>query len=486
MVLAGGAYAGLVLAGCSRDRAQVGARGQEVARAEERRRRGGAAVHEVDLRAAPFTLDLGGVAASTWAYNQAVPGPELRVRAGDVIRARFSNQLPEPSTVHWHGIALRNDMDGVPDLTQDAVPPAGAFTYEFTVPDPGTFWFHPHMGLQLDRGLYAPLIVEDRGEPGAYDREVVVVLDDWVSGLGASPEETLDELRAGRGPHAEHASGGGPRSDLLGGPGGDVSYPLYLVNGRPPQSPAVFDARPGERLRLRLVNAGSDTPFRVAVGGHRLTVTHTDGFPVEPVTVDSLVIGMSERYDALVTVAGAGTFPLVAVAEAKGNQALALVKAGPGGAPLSGQRPRPAELEGRVLGLADLKATKEVTLPAGPPDRTHKVVLDGGEKGYRWTINGKAAEHVHGGEPLEVQEGQKVRLEFDNRTTMFHPMHLHGHTFQVVSPGARGPRKDSLIVLPEQRLAVDFVADNPGQWVLHCHNIFHMEGGMETVVSYVR
>ena len=483
LALAGGAYAGLVLGGCSGDQDVVGVRGLEVERAEGKRRRGGAAVRELDLRAAPFTLDLGGVAASTWAYNQAVPGPELRIRAGDVVRARFTNELPEPTTVHWHGIALRNDMDGVPHVTQEAVGPGGGFTYEFTVPDPGTFWFHPHMGLQLDRGLYAPLVVEDPREPGGYDRELVVVLDDWMSGLGASPEETLEDLRAGRGPHAEHASGGGPRSEHLQGPGGDVSYPLFLINGRPPRSPAVFDARPGERLRLRLVNAASDTPFRVALAGHRLTVTHTDGFPVEPVTVDSLVIGMSERYDALVTVTGPGSFPLVAVAEAKANQAMALLRAGTGGAPAVPPATRPPQLDGRMLALSELRATKSVTLPPGSPDRTHKVVLEGGERGYRWTINGKVGQDA---EPLEVQEGEKVRLVFENRTTMFHPMHLHGHTFQVMTSEGDGPRKDSLIVLPEQRLAVDFMAENPGQWVLHCHNIYHMEGGMETLVSYVR
>lgn len=481
--LAAAGYAGLVIGGCSSGPSRIEATSSEVARAEQRRRRPDAIVHDLSLTAAPLTLDLGGIPAPTWGYNELVPGPEVRVRAGDVIRARFTNQLPEPTTIHWHGIALRNDMDGVPGVTQEAVPPGGTFDYEFTLPDPGSFWFHPHVGLQLDRGLYAPLIVEDPREPGGYDREVNIVLDDWVSGIGATPEEALADLRAGRGPHAAHAAGGGPRSEALDGAGGDVSYPLFLINGRQPRDPFVLRAGRGERLRLRIVNAGSDSPFRVALGGHRLTVTHTDGFPVEPVTVDALIVGMSERYDVIVTMAEEGSFPLVAVAEAKGNQAVAVVQVGGGAPALAQGTPRLPELGGRLLTLADLKATEAVTLAGGRPDRTHEVVLDGGDEGYRWTINGKVGMEA---EPLDVKEGEKVRLVFVNRTTMFHPMHLHGHTFQVVTPGSRGPRKDSAIVLPDERLTVDFVADNPGQWLVHCHNIYHMEGGLEVMLSYVR
>src|SRR5262249_23050125 len=146
----------------------VAATDAAVAAAEARRRRANAPVRQFAVTAAPVTADLGGLNAKTQAYGAAVPGPEIRLKAGEVLRARFTNNLDEPTTVHWHGIGLRNDMDGVPDLTQPNVPPGGTFDYEFTVPDPGTYWFHPHVGLQLDRGLYAPLIVEDPSEPGGY------------------------------------------------------------------------------------------------------------------------------------------------------------------------------------------------------------------------------------------------------------------------------------------------------------------------------
>ena len=482
--ITGGLAAAVALGACSNTSGadRIDPRGPEVSAAEAARTRPGAAVTALDLTASAFDLALGSLVAPTWAYGDRVPGPEVRMRAGDILEARFINDLPVATTVHWHGIRLRNDMDGAAHVTQDPVPPGGTFVYRFTVPDPGTYWFHPHLGLQLDRGLYAPLIIENPAEPGAYDRDLVLVLDDWTSGIGDDPERTLRTLREGGGAHAQHGNGGGPSSEALGGAGGDVAYPLFLVNGRPPEDPALLEARPGERLRIRLINAASDTAFRFALAGHRLTVTHTDGFPVEPVTVDSLLIGMSERFDVLVTVAE-GSFPIVAEAEAKANRALAYLHAGGPELSPSELRARPSELDRDLLDLAQLKATAGVQLPPGRPARTYRLVLGGGTDRYRWTINGRVAADA---EPLEVRAGEKVRLVLQNQTTMFHPMHLHGHTFQVVEPTPGGPRKDSLMVLPQQRLAIDFMADNPGQWVLHCHNVYHQEGGMETLISYVR
>src|SRR6266511_3115659 len=219
-------------------------------------------------------------------------------------------------------------------MTQPPVRPGGRFAYEFTVPDPGTYWFHPHVGLQLDRGLYGPLLVDDPAEPGRYDREQVIVLDDWTDGIGPSPEQLQARLMAQGGMMGQDGmdmmgrSGAGS-SPVLGGTGGQIDYPLYLLNGRPPGDPPTIQARPGERLRLRVVNAAAETAFRLAIGGHRLTVTHSDGLPVVPVTVDTLVIGMGERYDAVITL-GDGAFPLVAFAEGKRGHALGVVRTAAG------------------------------------------------------------------------------------------------------------------------------------------------------------
>jgi multicopper oxidase len=449
----------------------------------------------VRLRAAPDVVDLGGRLAKTWTFNGSVPGPELRLGAGQLLRVEFDNHLPAPTSIHWHGVAIRNDMDGVPGFTQTPIAPGARFVYEFTVPNPGTYFFHPHSGVQLDRGLYGVLIVEDPAEPGRYDREAVIVLDDWTDGVGKSPDQILARLLANGMDHSEmpgmdHSMGGmhhamempAKPSGPLGDDTGDIRYPLYLVNGRRARSPATLSARPGERVRLRIVNAAADTAFRLALGGHRLTVTHADGFPVLPVTTDALLLAMGERYDAIVELDD-GVFPLVAVAEGKSAQALAVVQTARGPAPRADVRPK--ELGQRLLTVDQLYADPGVDLGPVTPHRTHRLVLDGDMASYRWTINGQT---MHGGAPVKVRNGERVRLVFDNRSTMFHPMHLHGHTFQVRQAGHRlpGPRKDTVIVRPGERVTVDFDAANPGRWMLHCHNAYHQAGGMMSELTYVR
>ncbi|MHB1475810.1 MAG: multicopper oxidase family protein [Dermatophilaceae bacterium] len=458
-----------------------------VRRAEALRRSAGQRVVTAKLTPRPTTVDLGGPVVNTWAYGDSVPGPLLRARAGDLLRVQVDNQLPATTSVHWHGIALRNDMDGVPGMTQAPINAGKSFAYEFTVPDPGTYFYHPHSGLQIDRGLYGALLVDEAADPGGYDVEWTVVLDDWVDGTGRTPEQVLKELTAvaGGGTAGSGNNMGGMdmgsgmgeamTSPLLGG-AGDIAYPHYLANGRVPAAPVTLTAKPGQRARLRLVNAGSDTAFRVALGGHRLTVTHSDGFPVTPVTTDALLIGMGERYDVLVTV-GDGVFPLVALAEGKQGNALAVVRSAAAGAPPTASA-RPTELAGKVILSTDLTAADVVRLQAKDVDRSHDLLLSGSMAPYRWTINGKTFPDA---DPLPVEAGQRVRLRFQNMSMMFHPMHVHGHTFALVRGGAR---KDTVIVRPMQTVEVDFDADNPGQWATHCHNIYHAETGMMTTLSY--
>ncbi|MEW2388334.1 multicopper oxidase family protein [Streptomyces venezuelae] len=490
--------------------------GKEVAAAEKKRGRGGR-TREVELTAARTRLDLGGPTVRTWAYGDRLPGEEVRVTAGDTLALTLANHLPQATSLHWHGIALRNDMDGVPGLTQQDIKPGADFTHRFAVPHPGTYWLHPHSGTQQDRGLYAPLIVEDPREPLKYDKEWVVVLDDWVDGVdGSTPDDVLAELREGMADHdmGGTSSGGqggghgghdmsnmslrtdaspapgtpgkpsrpsrmmmGAKSALLGGDAGDVAYPHYLVNGRTAEAPAQFRARPGDRIRLRVINAGGDTAFRVALGGHEMTVTHTDGFPVRHAKTDALLLGMGERYDVLVT-AMDGVFPLTAVAEGKKKAALAVLRTG-GGAPPSAST-RPDELKGRLLTADKLRAHESVALPSRRPDRTIRLRLTGGMAEYDWAFDKKP---YTPGQRHPVRAGERVRLTFANSTSMWHPVHLHGHTFALA--GVRGgARKDTAIVLPNGTLSVDFEADNPGLWMIHCHNVYHAEAGMMTVLGY--
>ncbi|MEU5997273.1 multicopper oxidase family protein [Streptomyces sp. NPDC047197] len=478
--------------------------GKEVA-AAEKKRAGDGTVREVKLTAAAAKLDLGGRTVRTWAYGDQLPGKEVRVTAGDTLALTLANHLPQATSLHWHGLALRNDMDGVPGLTQKDIKPGADFTYRFAVPHPGTYWFHPHSGTQQDRGLYAPLIVEDPKEPLQYDKEWVVVLDDWVDGVdGSTPDAVLAQLRRGMSGHDMGGGEGGhdmsnmssareaspkptgpsrlmtgARSDLLGGDAGDVAYPHYLINGRTPKDPSSFKARPGDRIRLRIINAGGDTAFRVALGGHEMTVTHTDGFPVEHAKTDALLLGMGERYDVLVT-AEDGAFPLTAAAEGKKATALAILRTGGGAAPAPATRPK--ELKGRLLTADKLRAAESAALPARKPDRTIRLRLTGGMAKYDWAFDKKP---YSPGQRHPVRAGERVRLVLANSTTMWHPVHLHGHTF-ALADAVGGPRKDTAVILPSGSLTVDFDADNPGLWMLHCHNVYHSEAGMMTVLGYRR
>lgn len=478
------------LAACSTGTATtVSPTSEAVRRAEQARRGSQAGLVTARLTPRRTRIDLGGRTVSTWAYGDTVPGPLIRATAGDRLQVSVHNQLPDETSVHFHGIALRNDMDGVPGVTQDPIASGGSFDYSFTVPDPGTYFYHPHVGVQLDRGLYGVLVVDDPAEPGRYDDEWIVVLDDWLDGTGRTPDEVLADLTAAGA--SSSASGGMAGMDGMGGMGnnmggmggkgssilgdaGDVTYPYFLVNGRSPADPTTFRARAGQRVRIRFVNAGTDTAFRVALGGHRLTVTHSDGYPVQPLATDALIIGMGERYDVVVTLRD-GVFPLVASAEGKHGQALALVRTGSGRPPTA--RVHPAELDGLVLLGTDFVAASSVRLASRDIDTQHDLVLSGSMSPYRWTINGRSFPDIAA---LEVQQGERVRLVFANHSMMSHPMHLHGHTFEVDG----GARKDTVIVRPMQQLVVDLDANNPGQWMTHCHNLYHAETGMMTVLSY--
>ncbi|MFG1784346.1 multicopper oxidase family protein [Rhodococcus oryzae] len=445
-----------------------------------------ATVVPMALSARPVTVDLGGVAANTWAFGTTAVGPEIRMRAGERLRAEVNNDLPVGTTIHWHGIAIRNDMDGVPVLTQPPIAPGQRFVYEAVMPDPGTYWYHSHSGLQLDRGLSGPLVIEDPNEGLRYDHEWTVFLKDWMDGVTGTPDDVYRELSAGMGGMSGMPGMTGPQymltdgeSALLGGDAGDVKYPYYLVNGRIPADPPQFAAKPGDRARLRIVNAGADTAFRVALGGHELTVTHTDGYPIEPVRADAVLLGMGERYDALVTLQD-GVFPLVASAEGKNARALAIVRTGPGEPP---QADVPvAELDGRLPMAWDMSATEADRLPRRDVARALDIRLTGSMSPYTWSIDGvpfdpSSVESNRFG----VRSGERVRISWRNDTDMWHPMHLHGHTFELAESGAR---KDTVIVLPRTTMATQFDADNPGVWAFHCHNSFHQDSGMMGSVSY--
>ena len=468
------------------------------------------------LRARADEVELGRRRAATWTYGE-LPGRELRLRAGEPVRIRVVNDLPEPTTIHWHGIRLANAADGVPGMTQEPIAPGDSFDYVFTPPDPGTFIYHSHVGTQLDRGLYGALIVEPRREELDYDAEAVLLFDDWLDGIAGTPDGKLAELREqmamgggmggmnmGGGGMGGMGSGGGmgrgsgmgmgagfrhtgldgraPSGDHLAAlanaldagrwDAGDVRHPVYLVNGRPPEAPAAVRVRKGERVRLRLINPSSDAIFCVFVEGHPLTVVRADGGPVEPVETDAVMLGMGERYDVLIDVRESGYARVVGTPLGKRGRAVALLRTGDaaGAPPRSGA---PLMLPRRIASYADLRDADGVPPTGGA--RTIPLDLGMRHGRYEWTIGGQAFPKA---DPIRVPRGERIRFVMRNRTTMPHPMHLHGHDVRAVLGAGLGARKDTILVAPRRELAVEWLADNPGAWAFHCHNAYHAAAGM--------
>ena len=434
-------------------------------------------IKSFELSARLAKVDLGGKIASTWVYGDSLPGKTIRVNKNDRVKVSFTNDLIAPTSVHWHGLAIRNDMDGVPGITTPEVLPGHNFDFDFITPDSGTYWFHPHSGTQLDRGLYAPFIVDDQNEVTKYEREWILILDDWTDGIGKNPDEILADLMQGSSDTSSMA--GMDMGSMSGMDSGDVTYPMYLINGRPKNDPDLLTVRPGERIRIRIINAAADTIFHVALAQHMMTITHSDGFPVKPYKTALLRIGMGERYDVVVTV-GDGVFPFVAEPVGKSDIARALIRSGSGSAPAETFRPN--ELNDTPLTADSLQAAEEVRLPIRKPDRIHDLLLTGSMNPYQWKINGRLYPDT---KPLTVKAGEMGRLRIRNMSMMPHPIHLHGHTFQLGSAGGSGARKDTVLVPPMGGVNVDFLTANPGRWMIHCHNAYHAEAGMMTRLDYI-
>ena len=395
---------------------------------------------------------------AVWAYNGSVPGPELRFKQGERLRIEVENALRVETTVHWHGIRLPNAMDGVPGVTQKPIGKGGRFVYEFDLPDAGTFWYHPHLGSpeQVARGLYGALIVEERNAPPV-DRDVVWLLSDWRLDREARLVENF-----GNAMDASHA--------------GRIGNTVTL-NGAIRES---FSVRAGERLRLRLINASNARIYGLEFEAHEPRVIALDGHPVEPHSTPRVVLGPGMRADVILD-----------------------CKADPGSAHRvidTFYRQRAYELTKlQYAAQSPLRATfaQVARLPANPvpaPDlakaERHRIVFGGGamravpnqreHKGFFWSVNGRPVpEHAHHEVLLSLKRGASYVLELVNETAWHHPIHLHGHVFRVLPAGTW---TDSVLLDPDARAEIAFVADNPGDWMLHCHVLEHQATGMMALV----
>jgi FtsP/CotA-like multicopper oxidase with cupredoxin domain len=394
------------------------------------------------------------------------------------VRISLDNRLGEETTVHFHGIRLPNAMDGVPHLTQPPIAPGGTFTYEFDVPDAGTYWYHPHVNsaVQLGRGLSGPFIVEER-QPIAVDRDIVWMLSDWRLLPDAQIRDDFGNLH-------DKAHNGRVGETVT-------------INGRVPET---FSVRRGERIRLRLINAANARVFGLRFAGHAPTIIAYDGQPVTPhaPAEGAVVLGPAMRMDLILDMTGRPDERFQIVDDYYRGLAYRLVDIVYDASPLRERPPdAPIVLPANTMPEPDVGSAErhEVTFNGGMMGQmmmqrrgmgSMADMMQMMRSGKVWFMNGVAV-MGHAMEPmLTLPKGRTAVIAMSNETTWWHPMHLHGHAFRVVSRNGAPTRyrewQDTVLVGPRERVEVAFVADNPGDWMFHCHVLEHQESGMMGVI----
>ncbi|WP_086617061.1 copper resistance system multicopper oxidase [Erythrobacter tepidarius] len=490
------------------------------------------------------------------AINGSVPGPLLRLKQGDSVRLNVTNHLAEDTSIHWHGLLVPFHMDGVPGISFPGIKPGQTFTYEFPVRQSGTYWYHSHSGLQEQAGHYGPLVIDPAGEePAEYDRDYILLLSEFTP---LDPHKIMHRLRTGKGyfnfqqtswsddyplsaeDRRMWAEMRMPATDIADVTGSTYTY---LANGRGPQEGLEYLFRPGERVRLRVINGAAMTFFNLRIPGLPMTVIAADGQNVKPVEVDEFQIGTAETYDVIVE-PRAEAYSIVAESMDRSGMALATlasrpgaraaipplrqpplldmgdmgmnhgdgghgahsmdgmkmrdtlllppdVKVGPGidmvsmapvdklGDPGLGLR----DVEHRVLNYRMLSAL-EPNADTREPSRLLELHLTGNMERYMWSFDGEMYSAVHD-RPIRFAWNERVRVKLVNNTMMAHPIHLHGMFFELVNgeDAAHQPRKNVVIVQPGASVQFDLTANEPGDWAFHCHLLYHMHGGMMQTVT---
>ncbi len=485
---------------------------------------------EYTLDVAETTLSPAGKPGRALTLNGSVPGPTLRFREGQVARIHVRNRLAkEEASTHWHGLLVPNLEDGVPYLTTPPIEPGQSRTFEFLLKHPGTYWYHSHTGLQEQRGVYGSIVIEPReGTPPRadlpkIDREEVLVLSDWTNENANDVMRTLLRgsdwyaIRKGTAQSLLGAIRSGHLKDYLNREKSrlppmdvsDVAYDAFLINGRPRQQ---LDARPGETIRLRVINAAASTYFYLSSAAGPLKIIAADGMEIAPISQRRLLIGMAETYDLLFTVPATGAWEVRATAQDNSGHASLFLGEGPENAApapgalnaysmnaalaavleqldetgdLSDEEALAAESDRPLPPYKRLKSVVPTTLPANAPLREVTLKLTGDMMRYLWSIDGKAIDEQS---TIPVKRGEVLRLTLVNNTMMHHPMHLHGHFFRLLMPDAVDPAfaplKHTVDVPPMSRRVIEFYANEDRDWLFHCHLLFHMKAGMARVVSY--
>lgn len=546
--------------------------------------------NDITLRIARQTMRVDGKVSRAIGINGTVPAPLVRLKEGQTARLTVVNDLDEDSSIHWHGLILPFHMDGVPGVSFPGIKPKSTFVYEFPVVQSGTYWYHSHSGLQEQLGHYGPIVIDPAGaDPIAYDREHVIVLSDHSR---LSPEEifrklkvspghfnmqrqTLGGLLAGKDqPLKDRIEWGAMRMDPADIADVNGSTYSFLVNGHGPRDNWTGLFRPGERVRLRIINASAMSIFNVRIPGLRMTVVQADGLNIVPVEIDEFQIAVAETYDVIVTPVEDRAYTLVAEANDRSGMGRATLAPRAGmiaevpplrerplatmkdmgmGAMASGGGDAacapehaaaghctPAPTDAAAAGdhsahgaagggamqhsMRDFSVAPQVkrdpsvqSISPMPVDRMgepgqgledvgHKVLtyhdlvalernpdvraasrsldihLTGNMERFMWSFDGVKMSDHH--EPIPFIEGERVRINLINDSMMSHPIHLHGHFFELVTgKGDRSPRKHTVLVQPGGTASFDFTADALGDWAFHCHLLYHMHAGMMRVVS---
>ncbi|MBC3778745.1 copper resistance system multicopper oxidase [Pseudomonas sp. SWRI99] len=513
--------------------------------------------NQFELFIGETAVNFSGSPRTAMTINGSLPGPLLRWREGDTVTLRVRNRLSASTSIHWHGILLPANMDGVPGLSFHGIEPGGVYVYQFKVRQHGTYWYHSHSGLQEQAGVYGPLVIEAKEpEPFQYDRDCVVMLSDWTD---EDPASLMKTLKKQSDYYNFHKRTVGDFINDVGEKGwgatvadrkmwaqmnmnptdiADVSGATYtfLMNGQAPDDNFTCLFRPGEKLRLRLINGSAMTYFDVRIPGLKMTVVAADGLHVNPVSVDELRIAVAETYDVIVEPDGDAHTVFAQAMDRSGYARGTLATRGGLSAPVPALDPRPlvsmddmgmagmdhsgmdmsamdhsamgpmqshpaSETDNplvdmqamttapklddpglglrnngrRVLTYADLRSTFED--PDGrDPGRTLELHLTGHMEKFAWSFNGIKFSDA---EPLLLKYGERIRLVLVNDTMMTHPIHLHGMWSDLEDEnGNFQVRKHTIDMPPGSRRSYRVTADALGRWAYHCHLLYHMEMGM--------
>lgn len=469
-----------------------------------------------DLTISEKTIQPTGKKVKALSVNGTIPAPTLRFKVGDTAKITVNNGLKKQQTsVHWHGILLPNAEDGVPYLTTPPIEAGKSRTFQFKLTHAGTYWYHSHTGLQEQRGVYGSIVVEPVRKIDRVDREYVVVLSDWTNEKPKSVMKNLmrgTEYYAVKKGNAQSIYGAykagalkaymaREKSRMSPMDMSDVAYDQFWANGKPRLH---LDAKAGDKVKLRFINAGASTYFYLTSATGKLRIVAADGPRVRPVNVSTLLMGMAETYDVVVTIPKSGAYEVRATAQdSSGHASIILGK----GKLYTAKSPPKANLytmdamvEGAMASMGHTmeKGMENIHRPQAPyhllrsphktnykaslPRREIELRLTGDMKRYIWSFNNKTLKEDS---TIRVKKGEIVRFKLVNDTMMHHPLHLHGHFFRVINKhGDYSPLKHTIDVPPMGQRIIEFEANEEKDWFFHCHLLYHMDAGMARVVSY--